>query len=73
MRLDIRGALLNWENRMFENMFTTDSGEKMSWREAKLTLMEELAKGHNYIPYGTCPTFDPIEKGCPGHPQEKLK
>lgn len=67
MCLDIRGALLNWENRMFENMFKTDDGKTMSWMDAKLQLMDELAKGRNYIPYGNCPTFDPVEKGCPGH------
>ncbi len=69
MRLDIRGALLNWENRMFENMFKTNDGRTMTGREAKLQLMDELAKGHNYIPYGDCPGFDPVEKGCPGHEQ----
>lgn len=70
MRLDIRGALMNWENRMFEGMFKTDDGKEMHWREAKYQLMEELQKGHNYIPYGDCPGFDPVEKGCPGHPVE---
>lgn len=69
MRLDIRGALLNWEPRMFRGMFKTDDGRTMEPREAKLQLMEELAKGRNFIPYGHCPEFDPIEKGCPGHPQ----
>lgn len=67
VRLDIRGALLNWSDRMFHGMFKTDDGHTMTEREAKLQLMEELTKGHNYIPYGDCPGFDPVEKGCPGH------
>lgn len=71
MRLDIRGALLNWENRMFENMFRHDDGKIMNGREAKLKLMDELAQGRNYIPYGNCSEFDPVEKGCPGHEQEE--
>lgn len=67
VRLDIRGALLNWEDRMFDKMFKNDDGSTMSWREAKLKLMDELAAGRNYIPYGSCEGFDPVEKGCPGH------
>ena len=71
IRLDIRGALLNWEDRMFRGMFKTDDGKTMEPREAKLQLMEELQKGRNYIPYGDCPGFDPVDKGCPGH-EEKI-
>lgn len=67
MRLDIRGALLNWDDRMFRGMFKTDDGRTMTEREAKLQLMDELAKGRNYIPYGDCPGFDPFNNGCPGH------
>lgn len=70
MKLDIRGALLNWDDRSFRGMFKTDDGRTMEPREAKLQLMEELSKGKNFIPYGDCPDFDPIEKGCPGHEQK---
>jgi hypothetical protein len=70
MRLDIRGALLNWDDRMFRGMFKKDDGTVMTAREAKLQLMEELQAGRNYVPYGDCEGFDPVEKGCPGHAQK---
>jgi hypothetical protein len=41
MRLDIRGALLNWEMRMFRGMFKTNDGHTMEPREAKLQLEEK--------------------------------
>lgn len=70
IRGDIRGMLLNWNDRDFRGMFRHDDGRLMEPREAKLVLMEELAAGRNYIPYGDCPGFDPVEKGCPGHEKE---
>lgn len=68
LRLDIRGALLNWDMRMFRGMFKADDGRTMEPQEAKLLPMDELQKGNNYIPYGDCEGFDPKENGCPGHP-----
>lgn len=59
MRLDIRGALMNWDIAMFRGMFRHDDGRVMTSREAKLHLMDELEKGHKYIPCGDCPGFDP--------------
>lgn len=69
IRGDIRGMLLNWDDRLFKGMFKHDDGRPMEAREAKIVLMNELAAGRNYIRYGDCPDFDPVEKGCPGHEQ----
>jgi hypothetical protein len=67
MRLDIKGCLMNWKTKELKGMFKTNDGHDMSALEAKETLLLELSKGHNFIPFGDCPGFDPVLKGCPGH------
>lgn len=69
MCLDVRGALMNWKDREWRNVITDDSGKLLSSREAKLALLDELAKGHYKIPVGgPCEGFDYGENGgCPGH------
>src|SRR5580765_1797039 len=67
MCLDIRGALMNYGPSDYVGMFKRDDGSLMSWREAKATLMDELAKGRKVLPFGDCEGFD-YETGCPGHP-----
>jgi hypothetical protein len=67
LRLDIKGALMNWDDRMFRGMFKTDDGTPMGGREAKARLIDLVAKGHNFLPYGDCEGFDPVANGCPGH------
>lgn len=59
LRGDIRGMLLNWDDRLFRGMFKHDDGRPMEPREAKLVLMDQLG-------------FDPFEKGCPGHISESV-
>lgn len=71
MKLDIKGALMNWAPRHFKGMFKEDNGRAMGPREAKEKLLAELQKGNNFIPFGDCDGFDPIEKGCPGHVEAK--
>ena len=66
MCLDVRGALMNWNDREMKGVFK-DNGRVLSVREAKEFLMDEIAKGHRVIPIGDCDTFD-FETGCPGHP-----
>jgi len=66
MCLDIRGALLNWKNRDFRTLFKHDDGRRMTAAEARLALMEELAKGRKVIPCGECSNFD-YQTGCQGH------
>lgn len=71
MRLDVRGALTNWKKSELRGMFKRDDGKTMSADEAKSILLDELSKGHNFIPVGTCDNFDHKEHGCMGHPVEK--
>ena len=64
--LDVRGALLNWTDRDFKSCFTHDDGRKMTPREARMALMDELSKGHKVIPTCACDNFD-YQHGCGGH------
>ncbi|MEM5371323.1 hypothetical protein V4C53_35560 [Paraburkholderia azotifigens] len=73
MCLDVRGALTNWKKKDFAGMFKHESGRTMTPDEAKAQLLDELSKGHNFIPYGTCDNFDHKEHGCMGHPVEQAR
>jgi hypothetical protein len=68
--LDVRGALMNWVPSEWNGVITDDSGKKLSAREAKMALLNELAQGHFKLPFGDpCEGFDYGENGgCPGHP-----
>ena len=72
-RLDIRGALRNWDDKSFKGMFKNDDGITMTPREAKDTLKIELTRGRNYIPIGDCEGFDPVKNGCPGHEKKEAQ
>ena len=65
--LDVRGALLNWTDRQMKGLLLHDDGRKMSAREARLALMDEIAKGHAVIPCSPCDNFDYSGPGCMGH------
>jgi hypothetical protein len=67
MRLDIKGCLMNWSTKELKGMFRHDDDRPMSGIEAKAQLLNELSKGHNYLPFGECDGFDFRDKGCPGH------
>lgn len=71
MCLDVRGALTNWRQKDFRTMFKHDDGRTMTPDEAKAELLEQLSRGHNFIPFGTCDNFDYKEHGCMGHPVEE--
>ncbi len=64
--LDLRGALMNWSDRELANAITHDNGKKMTAREAKNALMDEIAKGREVIPCAPCDNFD-YQTGCQGH------
>jgi hypothetical protein len=69
MSLDVRGALLNWKPRDYQNLLVDGSGRTMSSREAKWTLIQELALGRVVLPLSMeCDGFDYSGGGCPGHP-----
>ncbi len=65
--LDVRGALHNWSDREMRGVFKHDDGRPMTPREARDTLMDEIAKGHKVIPCSSeCDNFD-YQEGCLGH------
>ena len=66
--LSVRGVLMNWSDQQFKGVFKSDDGTPLSAREAKETLLDELSKGHEVIPFGpACEGFDYSGGGCPGH------
>lgn len=65
MKMDIRGALRNWDDRLMRGTIT-DNGRVLSNLEARAMLMTELAKGTKYLPCGDCDNWDPVH-GCLGH------
>lgn len=67
MCLDVRGALMNWDDRRMRGVFQHDDGRPMTVFEAKQTLMDEIAKGRKVIPCAPCDNFD-YQRGCQGHP-----
>lgn len=62
----IRGASPNWSVDDYASAFRHADGRPVSPTEAKMALMDELAKGHEVLPYGPCEGFD-FKTGCPGH------
>lgn len=71
MRVNLRGFLRN--NRYpddYHGLFTHDDGRPMKAGEAHDELLDHIAKGHNFIPLGTCDNFDYVEHGCLGHPDD---
>ncbi len=68
MCLSVRGALKTMTKRQLGRMFSHDDGRRMTADEARDALMDELAKGHEVIPFGEpCEGFDYGGSGCPGH------
>ena len=67
MCIDLRGALMNWEDRMWRKCVTADDGHTMSPQEVKLQFLEHIAEGKKVIPMDpSCDNFD-FQKGCLGH------
>lgn len=65
----VRGALQNWKPRDWRNVIRDDQGRWLTPAEAKFFFMDELAKGHEVLPFGEpCEGFDYSGGGCPGHP-----
>lgn len=67
MSLSVRGVLTNWNDKDLCGVFTYDDGREMSSREAKVFLLEELAKGRLKIPCGDLCEGYSYQTGCPGH------
>ena len=70
MCISVRGALRNWSPREWKNCVTDpETGRKLTPDEVRDCFFDELAKGHEVIPYGdACEGFDYSGGGCPGHP-----
>ncbi len=69
MCLSVKGALTNWSKadmRRNASSFTVD-GKKLSTAEqVKNFLLDQLAEGHEVLPFGECDNFD-WKTGCRGH------
>ena len=65
--LDIRGCLLNWTDRQMRGVILNDDGTPMTATQARLALMDELAKGRKVLPCSPCDNWD-YQTGCGGHP-----
>lgn len=50
-------------------MFKHEDGRSMTPEEARDQLYDELAKGHEVIPFGPCDNFD-YKTGCRGHEKD---
>lgn len=72
MCISVRGALRNWKPREWRNCCTDpETGLTLTPDEVHDALLDELAKGHEVIPFGeACEGFDYSGKGCPGHENE---
>lgn len=69
--MDVAGFLANnTRKRDYRNMFRHDDGRFMTPDEAKRNLLNCLAEGKRFLPFGECDSFD-YQKGCPGHPSQE--
>jgi hypothetical protein len=65
--IDLRGALMNWEDRMWRQCVTGDDGHTMTPHEVKMEFLNALSEGKKVIPMDpSCDNFD-FQKGCLGH------
>jgi hypothetical protein len=57
---------LRWPNRLLKGLQV--DGKPSTPDRVREALMDELAKGHELVPFGEpCEGFD-YKSGCPGHP-----
>lgn len=66
LRIDIRGMLLRSEPEL-EGAIIDDDGRKLTGREVKERLMDELQRGLRFLPAGECDNWDVDEEICRGH------
>jgi len=70
MRLDVRGALSNWDNRKLKALascFTVDGKQLQTAAECRSFLLDCLEEGKRFLPMGECEGFWDKQM-CPGHP-----
>ncbi|WP_333676806.1 hypothetical protein [Dyella sp.] len=68
--LDVRGAIKRITKRNLARMFKRADGTRLSAAEAKDYLLDQLAQGREFIPFGQCDNFD-YKNGCMGHPEKE--
>jgi len=66
MRIDLRGALRNWQDSKWRGCVTADDGHTMTPREVKYKFLEMLGEGKRFIPVTECDAWD--GERCTGHP-----
>lgn len=73
MCLSVRG-LLSWNRRELKQAtkwITPTGGGRYTVEQLRDALMDELAQGHEKLPYGEmCEGFD-FKTGCPGHEKDE--
>jgi hypothetical protein len=52
MKIDLRGALVNWEDCSWQGCCHTDDGRLMSPAEVKAVFLDKLALGDRFYPMG---------------------
>jgi hypothetical protein len=69
--VNIRGLLLR-PDRDLRGWIKDDSGRVVGPGEARMLLMDELAKGRKVLPTGPCEGFS-YDAGCPGHDDAEVQ
>jgi hypothetical protein len=67
---DVKGLLSKGKaemKKMAKSAKNPDGTYGMTGDQLRDTLMNELLKGHELIPFGECDNFDYKDKGCMGH------
>lgn len=75
MCISVRGVLskpkqVMWKD--YKGVFTKDDGSATTYEEVRDYLLDELAKGHELIPFGKCDNFNYAKGGCRGHEEKDL-
>jgi hypothetical protein len=65
MCIDVKGMLTKPLSK-FKNIIHDDDGNLLDPHQARNYFLDELSKGHLFLPFGECDNFD-YSKGCMGH------
>jgi hypothetical protein len=66
MCLDVKGFLSIERKKSEYEIFEDGNGKSFTKEQTKKYLLDELSKGHLFLPIGECDNFD-YSKGCQGH------
>lgn len=65
MCIDVKGILCR-PLKELKNFVQDDNGKLLDAHQARDYFLDELARGHLFLPFGECDNFD-YSKGCKGH------